>query len=81
MEATASSRLLHEKDAAVLLGLSPKTLSRWRWAGRGPQFLKLGGAVRYQRSDLEVFLAASARRSTSARGLTSVRVTGPPPQE
>ena len=32
-----------------------KTLSQWRWNGRGPQFLKLGRTVMYRRQDIEVF--------------------------
>ena len=46
--ATRSSppALVNEHEAARLLGLSVKTLRRWRWAGRGPNFVKIGSAVR-----------------------------------
>ena len=43
--------LLTESEAAELLRLKPKTLARWRWAGTGPRFLKVGGAVRYTTGD------------------------------
>jgi hypothetical protein len=48
-EAPAVSRgmgLLNETQAADLLNIKVPTLRRWRWAGKGPTFLKIGGAVR-----------------------------------
>ncbi|MBZ0252924.1 MAG: helix-turn-helix domain-containing protein [Candidatus Methylomirabilis sp.] len=62
------SILLDEREAARLLALAVKTLRRWRWEGQGPAFLKLGGAVRYERAELERFIAGSRRSSTSDRG-------------
>lgn len=35
--------LVNEIEAAQILGLCPTTLRRWRWAGTGPSFLKMGG--------------------------------------
>ena len=60
--------LINEIEAARILGLSPKTLRRWRWAGKEPQFLKIGGAVRYDLAVLEAFIEASRRSSTSDPG-------------
>lgn len=61
--------LLTEKEAAELLGgLSIKTLQRWRWAGRPPEFIKIGAAVRYERAVLEAFIEAGRRTSTSDTG-------------
>lgn len=54
-----SSGFINESGAAAYLGLSPKTLSRWRWAGKGPSFRKFGGAVRYSYDDLNNFVGAS----------------------
>ena len=48
--------LLDNDGAAEVLGVSPKTLPRWRWAGTGPAFLRVGRAIRYRRSDLEAWL-------------------------
>lgn len=49
--------LLNTKDAAALLGLEPRTLQNWRWAGRGPKPRKIGTrAVRYLRTDLMAFI-------------------------
>lgn len=50
--------LLRPIDAAAYLGLSPKTLARWRWAGRGPVFNKLGSAVRYSVLELDTFISS-----------------------
>jgi predicted DNA-binding transcriptional regulator AlpA len=55
-------------EAAALLGLQPRTLERWRWAGCGPRFKKLCGAVRYSPSDVMEWAAAATRRSTSDAG-------------
>jgi len=60
--------LMRETEAARLLGLSARTLQKWRWNGRGPKFLRLNGAVRYARSDLENFVASARRTSTSDHG-------------
>ncbi len=61
-------QLMTETEAARLLGLKVATLRRWRWAGKGPRFLKLGGAVRYDPADLEAFIEQSRRRSTADPG-------------
>jgi hypothetical protein len=56
------ARLLREKDAADILGLSPKTLARWRWSGKGPRYRKFpnSSAVRYAIEDLELFISNGA---------------------
>lgn len=42
--------LMTEVETAALLKLKPNTLRRWRYAGRGPSFRRLGGgAIRYER--------------------------------
>lgn len=33
--------------------VSVRTLSNWRWSGKGPEFFKIGGSVLYKLSDLE----------------------------
>ena len=49
------NQLLTEAAAARILALQPRTLSRWRWGGKGPPFCKIGGAIRYCLEDLEHF--------------------------
>ena len=58
-------RLLTTKEAARTLGISASTLAKWRVAGCGPRWAKLGRAVRYHVVDLTEFVARSSRRSTS----------------
>ena len=58
--------LLKEQEVAGLLAVSPKTLRSWRVSGRGPEFLKMsGGAVRYMFDDIQNFVDASRKRSSS----------------
>lgn len=60
--------LVNETEAARILALSVKTLRRWRWIGKGPRFCKIGGAVRYDRADINAFIEAGRRTSTTDRG-------------
>lgn len=67
-ESNASPALLKEPEAANELGLEPTTLRRWRWAGKGPEYLKIGAAVRYDPDTIARYRNASRRRSTSDVG-------------
>jgi excisionase family DNA binding protein len=60
--------LLTTEEVAELLRLSVSILNKWRLAGRGPQFVKVGTRVRYRLEDVAIFIAASTRGSTSATG-------------
>ena len=40
--------------------LSHRTLERWRWLGRGPRYVKIGGRVVYRIVDIEAYEAALA---------------------
>lgn len=64
----SASPLIKETELSQILNIEVATLRRWRWAGRGPRFLKLGGAVRYDLADVEEFIEASKRISTSDTG-------------
>ena len=59
---------LNTRQAAVHLGLSTRTLDRFRVSGDGPVFLKFGGRVRYLREDLEAWARTRRRKSTSDDG-------------
>ncbi len=59
---------MKEHEAAARLGLKVATLRRWRWSGRGPPFIKIGAAVRYDPDDVEAFIEAGRRSSTSDLG-------------
>ncbi|MBG52200.1 MAG: hypothetical protein CML99_07250 [Rhodobiaceae bacterium] len=56
--------ILTTTEAAAYLGLAISTLNKWRCYGDGPQFVKLGRAVRYKRDDLDCFVEIGMRRST-----------------
>lgn len=58
--------LVNEHEAARRLGMKVSTLRRWRWQGIGPVFCRIGAAVRYDPSDLDAFITAGRRASTSA---------------
>jgi hypothetical protein len=62
--------MLREKDAARILGVSVYWMQRARWAGGGPQYIKLGttpkAAVRYLAEDLEDYIKSHRTTSTSA---------------
>ena len=63
--AESVTQLLKEGEAAYLLNLKVGTLRRWRWSGDGPPFIKLNGAVRYSEADLQAYIDAQRRVSTS----------------
>lgn len=58
--------LLNTPQAAAYLGLAVSTMNKWRCHGGGPEFLKLGRAVRYDRDDLDAFLAQHRATSTAS---------------
>jgi predicted DNA-binding transcriptional regulator AlpA len=61
--------LLYETEAALLTGLSVRTLQALRIKGGGPEFFQLGRrAVRYRRREIMAWLEARRRRSTSDPG-------------
>ena len=51
--------LLNEIQAAAHLGVEPKTLTRWRWARKGPKWVKVGSLVKYVHADLEAYIASA----------------------
>lgn len=60
-----TAEILTTREAASYCRLGKPTLERFRITGDGPAYLKLGGAVRYRRCDLDAWLAARLTRSTS----------------
>ena len=57
--------ILNTREAADYVRLGKPTLERFRISGAGPVFLKLGGAVRYRKPDLDTWLESRRVRSTS----------------
>jgi len=66
--AVVAPRYLRTPDAALHLGLSPRTLEQHRCFGTGPVFRKLGGRIVYALVDLDAWAAIGTRRSTSDPG-------------
>ena len=56
------------REVAAFLGLSPRTLDRYRVSGAGPKFHKFGNRVRYLRTDVEAWAAERRYSSTSDGG-------------
>lgn len=63
-------------DAAHLLGLSARTLEKYRCHGMGPTFRKLGGRVVYAVDDLKAWADRSACQSTSDPAYVEARHAG-----
>lgn len=51
-------RLYTPAQVSEMLGVSVKTLEKWRWEQRNLPYVKLGTAVRYKESDLTAWLGA-----------------------
>lgn len=64
----ALPRLLTQRDLAAYIGKSTAWCERARWAGEGPRFVKLGRHVRYRAEDVQDWLDAHVRQSTSEAG-------------
>jgi hypothetical protein len=58
-------RLLITKEYAERRHCSPRTIERERTAGTGCSYVKIGRLVLYRETDVEAFIEAHLRRSTS----------------
>jgi predicted DNA-binding transcriptional regulator AlpA len=54
------ARLLTTKQVTDALGLSPSTLSRLRFRGIGPRYVRIGDMVRYNPADIERWIDANS---------------------
>jgi predicted DNA-binding transcriptional regulator AlpA len=72
MTVDSARRLLRTPDAALLLGLSARTLEKHRCYGTGPVYRKLGGRIVYAVDDLLSWADQGVRRSTSDSGAGTV---------
>ncbi len=65
-----SEQFIGEGAASEFLGVSRRTLQRWRVEpppGGGPRFFRLGGRVLYRRTDLTAWAETHSALSTSER--------------
>lgn len=60
----ATDGLLSPDDVAELLRVDTRTLSNWRYQGKGPVFTKMGGIVRYTKFDVNNFIYMSRQAMT-----------------
>jgi predicted DNA-binding transcriptional regulator AlpA len=61
--------LLREKEAADLIGFTPRALQDWRHRGEGPRYVRVSSrAVRYRPADLAAWAEERIRSSTSDPG-------------
>ena len=57
MAPQSSSAFLSESDAAEYLGISKKTLQRWRFGHKGPAYAKLNNKlIRYHLPELDEWM-------------------------
>ncbi len=62
-------QLLRQEQAALMLGLTPRCLENWRHRGGGPSYVRVSArCIRYRRSDLDEWVEARLRTSTSDCG-------------
>jgi len=48
--------ILTDKETAAYLGVASRTLRDWRRQGKGPDYIRIGSKVRYQKSDILNYL-------------------------
>ena len=53
--------LLRPTEAARALGLHPQTLANFRHVGKGPEYVRIGSAIRYDADGLRAFVAANTK--------------------
>ena len=63
---------LDQRTLAERWLISPRTLEQWRWQGRGPRYLKIGGRVVYALDDLQAWADRGTKTSTSDPGKGTV---------
>lgn len=64
-------RYLTSNEVGALLGISRRTLDRYRSLKRGPAYYKFGNKVRYRLADLDAW---TARYPMNKRRMREVRV-------
>ena len=71
--------ILTTNQAAAHLALGRSTLEKWRVAGNGPKFIKLGlRRVGYHKADLDEWVASRPRHGSTSEVQTPLRGPGRP---
>ncbi len=71
-----ATRYVRTHEAGQILGISARTLEKYRCHGSGPTFRKLGGRVVYAVDDLEAWADQAACSSTSDPRYVEARAAG-----
>lgn len=58
---TNTDELIDEAKLAAKLGVTRSTLQSWRYAAKGPRYIKIGKFIRYRVADVEAYLRAQTR--------------------
>jgi excisionase family DNA binding protein len=64
MSSRLAEPMLTTQEVAARLNVHPATVRRWRLAGGGPVYFKIGTSFRYPVTDLERWLAESCMPET-----------------
>lgn len=64
------------REAAEYLRSSTSTLAKARMYKRGPNFVRIGRAVRYRQSDLDAWMSASAAQQADKPLIIDAASTG-----
>lgn len=76
-----SVALLAPASAARLLGVSVRSLERWRVSGEGPAYVRIGPRrVAYREADLDAWLESRAFAHRAAEFAASA-ASGPEPED
>jgi predicted DNA-binding transcriptional regulator AlpA len=67
-ECSMQTQILNNEEAAGYLRRSQSFLNKKRCSGGGPRFVRIGSRIGYLRTDLDDWLAAQRRWSTSDPG-------------
>lgn len=69
-EAAPLSALFTQETICAVLACSPGKAERDRWNGSGAPFIKIGGAVRYKKSDVIAYVNAHKRQQSTTKSKT-----------
>jgi predicted DNA-binding transcriptional regulator AlpA len=69
---TEEGSLLDSRQVAGFLGIAPATLKWWRLSAQqsGPDFIRVGGVIRYSMQDLRQYLESRTVRSGESKRLS-----------
>lgn len=56
-------KFLTQTELSELLQVRPATLVRWRYSRKGPEFIKVGGLVRYEMGAVESWIQQQTQKT------------------